>query len=71
MENPREDRFIRIATARTNKILDDLRLLGNCANGNNYQYTSEQVDKMFGAIQDALIKARAKFEGEKKEKFTF
>ena len=35
MENKR-DRFKRVAVTRTNKIITLIRLLGNCANKNNY-----------------------------------
>lgn len=71
MSNIRRERFLKIATNRTNKILDDIRLLGNCSNANNYEYTKEDVEKMFNAIQEALNEARAKFGGDKKEKFKF
>lgn len=33
----KRERFIRIAEARTNKILEMMRLLGNCASTNNYE----------------------------------
>lgn len=71
MPNIRRERFLKIATNRTNKILDDIRLLGNCANVNNYEYTTEDVEKMFNAIQEALNEAKSKFGGDKKEKFKF
>lgn len=32
----KRDRFVRLAEARTNKIIDMLQLLGNCANTNTY-----------------------------------
>ena len=38
MAESKRDRFIRIAEARTNKILDMLKLLGNCACNSNYDY---------------------------------
>ena len=34
----RSERFVRIAEARTNKIITMLQLLGNCANKSNYEY---------------------------------
>ena len=71
MPNIRRERFLKIATNRTNKILDDIRLLGNCSNENNYEFTKEDVEKMFNAIQEALNEAKLKFGSEKKEKFKF
>ncbi len=46
--------FVRLAEARTNKILDMLRLLGNCSSKGNYDYTDEDVKKIFNAIEKKL-----------------
>ena len=35
----KNDRFVRIAEARTNKIIDMIRLLGNCSNKASYDYS--------------------------------
>ena len=37
--NQKRERFIKIAENRTNKIISTLKLLGNCANKSNYDYT--------------------------------
>ena len=50
----KRDRFIRIAEARTNKILEMLRLLGNCSSRSNYEYTDEDIKKIFGALEKEL-----------------
>lgn len=57
----KEERFLRLAENRTNKIIDMIRLLGNCANKNNYQYTDDQVDKIFKAIEKELDIAKKKY----------
>ena len=62
----KRERFIRIAEARTNKIIDMLKLLGNCSNTSNYKYTEEDVKKIFSAIDREARSARAKF----KDRFT-
>lgn len=54
--------FVRIAEARTNKIIDMLRLLGNCANTNTYEYAREDVKKIFAAIEEELKATKAKFD---------
>ena len=61
------ERFIRIAEARTQKIIDMIELLGNCSNTYNYEYTSKDVDKMFSAIESALKSSKAKFADNKKK----
>ena len=72
MENVsgKSERFIRIAENRTNKILDDLRLLGNCANRSIYEYSEEDVKKIFLIIEQELKKIKSKFtDVERKNKF--
>ena len=64
------ERFIRIAEARTQKIIDMIDLLGNCSNQYNYEYTQKDVDKMFAAIETALKKSKSKFSSEKTNKET-
>lgn len=67
----KSERFVRIVEKRTNKIMDDLRLLGNCANKSNYEYSDEDVKKIFSTIEQELKKTKAKFtESQKKNKFT-
>ena len=58
------ERFIRIAEARTQKIIDMIDLLGNCSNQYNYEYTQKDVDKMFSAIETALKTSNARFTTE-------
>ena len=65
--------FVRLAEARTNKILDMMKLLGNCSNKSNYDYTDEDVKKIFGAIEKELKNTKAKFNGadvHKEDRFT-
>lgn len=57
----KRDRFEKIATARTNKILNDLRLLGNCSNRSSYEYTQDEVNQMFRAIKEAVSEAESRF----------
>ena len=41
------ERFKRVAESRTNRIIDQIRLLGNCANRSNYEYSEEDIKKIF------------------------
>lgn len=75
MENKREtpnEKFKRIATARTQKIIDMIELLGNCSNTYVYEYSEEEVKKIFDAIDAELKIAKEKYKGNgrSKEKFT-
>ena len=67
------DKFVRLAEARTNKIIDMLQLLGNCSNSNVYDYTQQDVDKIFNAIDAEVKEAKKKFskiESKKSTRFT-
>lgn len=69
----KRDRFVRLAEARTNKIIDMMRLLGNCSSTSNYEYTEEDVKKIFNAIEHELKITKAKFTGQdeqREERFT-
>ena len=70
METKRE-RFVRIAEARTNKILEMIRLLGNCSSKANYEYSDEDVKKIFNVLEKELKNTKYKFMGieSKDEKF--
>ena len=59
-ETPNE-KFIRIAEARTQKIIDMLRLLGNCSNSYVYEYSMGDVEKIFTAIEYELNMTKKKF----------
>ena len=63
--NIKEERFKRIAEKRVNKLLEDLRLLGNCSNKANYQYSEQDVKKILSVIDKELRKLKEKFEGDK------
>lgn len=57
----KRDRFVRIAEARTIKIIDMIQLLGNCANKNNYEYSDKDVATIFATIEKELKIAKQKF----------
>ncbi len=67
-ENEKKNRFKRVAEKRTNKIIDQIRLLGNCANKSNYEYTDEEVKRIFSAIEAELKESRNKFQTKSKNK---
>lgn len=60
METKR-DKFVRIAESRTNKLLNMLKLLGNCSNTAVYEYSSKDVDKIFGALESELNRTKRRF----------
>ena len=55
-------RFVRLAEARTNKVLKDITSLSNLSNRSNYSFTKEDVTKIFSSISAELKLAQARFE---------
>jgi len=64
-----EQRFKRLASHRTNQILEKLRILGNCANRNVYTYTKEDVEQIFTAIEKRVKEIKVLFKLSQKEEF--
>lgn len=62
--------FKGIASKRTIRILDSLRLLGQCSNRRSYEYTDAQVQKIFREIHNALRDTEQRFKNSK-GKITF
>ena len=60
-----QERFRRIASNRTNRLLDNLRLLGNCANRNVYSYDEKQIASIFNAIERELKSVKTLFNNHK------
>jgi len=58
----RKAKFDRLATKRTKKILELIRVLGHCSNRNQYEYSEEDVNKIFKAITGELKSVKSKFE---------
>lgn len=57
----KKEKFDRITNSRKDKILDLIRLLENCSNKSNYDYTADDIEKLFYPIETALQAAKAKF----------
>lgn len=70
IEESKHDKFVRLAEARTNKIIDMLQLLGNCANSSVYEYTQEEVEEIFQALDQEVREAKRKFTKAEPEKAT-
>ncbi len=57
----RRDKFLRLASHRTQDVLNRMRILGNCANRSVYDYNQEDIEKIFSALKDQLKGVEAKF----------
>lgn len=73
MDNNNEskaERFVRLAEPSVSRACKAISLIGNFATG-DYEYTEQQVDAMFAAMQEALVTARAKYRKGKESNFRF
>lgn len=68
LEHPR-DRFKRLATLRTNAVLKRLKVLGNCANRQIYEYDEADLEKIFSEIERKVKETKAKFHFPKRREF--
>ena len=62
-------RFLTVAQYRTNQILKYIRLLSNCSNKNNYEYTEAEITKIFSAIDEELRISKLKYKSRRKRSF--
>ena len=64
-----EERFKRVAEARTNAVLHKIRVLGNLSNRQMYSYSEKDIDKIFAAINKQIKEIRIKFNSKRQENF--
>lgn len=68
-DSAKAERFKRVAERRINKILNDLRLLGNTANKQLYLYNDADIDKIFMVIENKVAEIKGRFHRKSEEKF--
>lgn len=57
----KEDRFKNVAAKRVQKVLDSMESLSKCANRSNYEYSEEDVSKLFKAVKEQMKMLEASF----------
>ncbi|MDD5569069.1 MAG: hypothetical protein PHG23_01485 [Candidatus Pacebacteria bacterium] len=57
----KKGRFKRLATSRTTDVLKRLQVLSNCANRSAYEYSEEEINKIFSTIEKSVRDAKSKF----------
>ncbi len=68
-ELSKRDRFKKLAVYRTNEVLKRLKVLGNCSNRSAYEYTEEEVNKIFQEIDRRTKEVKSKFYFPKNRNF--
>ena len=57
----RRERFEDVAQRRTNNALNSIRLIANCANKHNYEYTRDDVQKIISALKKEVNDLQSAF----------
>lgn len=69
MENDQKrSKFIEIANRRVGDILHKVNNLKPLANTTSYSYTQKDVDKIFGAIENAVANVKESFKPKENKK---
>lgn len=72
LENKKRDKFEELAEKRVTETIKKIRLIGNLANRNNYDYTDEHVKQIFSKLEEEYRILKTKFnDGEKEKEATF
>lgn len=62
MRKEDREKFVRLATKRVSSALKSIQLISNLSNKSNYDYTDDDVQKIFKALQEEMNACRKKFE---------
>jgi hypothetical protein len=60
-------KFVQLAQARVNKALKDIQLIGNLSNRSNYDFTDDDVTRIFKALNEEIAVCRKRFDLSKKK----
>jgi hypothetical protein len=68
----RREKFVQLAEKRVVRSIRDLRLIGNLANRNNYEYTEADVQRIMTALMGEIRAVKARFKnGGNRQKVDF
>lgn len=59
----KRDNFVRLAEARVNRALREIRLIGNLSNRSAYAYSDTDIRAIFKSLQRELDTAKTRFTG--------
>ncbi len=64
----KRNKFMEYAGKRVNNVLHDIQILEPMARSNSYDFTKQDVEEMFMAMQETLNEAKAEFDKKFEEK---
>ncbi len=54
-------KFVELAEARVNKTIKNIRLIGNLSNKSFYEYSKDDVSRIFRTLQKELDAAKSRY----------
>lgn len=64
----KRNKFIEYAGKRVNNVLHDIQILEPMARSNSYDFTKQDIDEMFSAMEETLNDAKTEFYKKFEEK---
>lgn len=64
----KRNKFMEYAGKRVNNVLHDIQILEPMARSNSYDFTKQDIDEMFNAMQETLNEAKEEFYKKFEEK---
>lgn len=64
----KRNKFMEYAGKRVNNVLHDIQILEPMARSNSYDYTKQDIEEMFNAMQETLNEAKEEFYKKFEEK---
>lgn len=61
LQETKEQKFIRLAEYRMNKAIKVVESISNLANRSSYEYSEEQVNAMFSALENTIADVKSTF----------
>lgn len=62
MRKEDREKFVRLANKRVLNAIKCIQLIGNLSNRSNYDYTDDDVQKIFRALQQELAACKKQFD---------
>ncbi len=55
------EKFVELAEKRVNRAIKELRLISNLSNTTNYEYSDNDVNKIFKTLEATMKESKSKF----------
>lgn len=65
MNDMKHERFIKVAEHRMDMLIRNFQKLGDCAAKASYEYTEEEVERIFAELDHQIRLLRDRFNGKK------